>query len=64
SAEQLQLLYQIAILGRRDLYLAPEEYAGFTMTLLRMLSFAPQDAIPSKPIAPLKKEFSNPIAKP
>ena len=64
SAEQLQLLYQIAILGRRDLYLAPEEYAGFTMTLLRMLSFAPQDAIPSKPIVPLKKEFSNPIAKP
>jgi len=64
SAEQLQLLYQIAILGRRDLYLAPEEYAGFTMTLLRMLSFAPQDAIPSKPIAPLKKEISNPIAKP
>ena len=42
SAEQLQLLYQIAILGRRDLYLAPEEFAGFTMTLLRMLSFAPQ----------------------
>ena len=64
SAEQLQLLYQIAILGRRDLYLAPEEYAGFTMTLLRMLSFAPQDAITSKPIAPLKKEISNPIAKP
>jgi len=64
SAEQLQLLYQIAILGRRDLYLAPEEYAGFTMTLLRMLSFAPQDAIPSKPIAPIKKEISNPIAKP
>ena len=64
SAEQLQLLYQITILGRRDLYLAPEEYAGFTMTLLRMLSFAPQDAITSKPIAPLKKEISNPIAKP
>jgi len=64
SAEQLQLLYQIAILGRRDLYLAPEEYAGFTMTLLRMLSFAPQDAIPSKPIAPIKREISNPIAKP
>jgi DNA polymerase-3 subunit gamma/tau len=64
SAEQLQLLYQITILGRRDLYLAPEEYAGFTMTLLRMLSFAPQDAIPSKPIAPINKEISNPIAKP
>ena len=48
SAEQLQLLYQITILGRRDLYLAPDEYAGFTMTLLRMLSFAPQDAVIAK----------------
>ena len=48
SAEQLQLLYQITILGRRDLYLAPDEYAGFTMTLLRMLSFAPQDALIAK----------------
>jgi DNA polymerase III subunit gamma/tau len=48
SAEQIQLLYQITILGRRDLYLAPDEYAGFTMTLLRMLSFAPQDALIAK----------------
>jgi DNA polymerase-3 subunit gamma/tau len=64
SAEQLQLLYQIAILGRRDLYLAPEEFAGFTMTLLRMLSFAPQDVIGSKPIAPPKIEIPTQVAKP
>ena len=64
SAEQLQLLYQIAILGRRDLYLAPEEFAGFTMTLLRMLSFAPQDVIASKPIVPVKTEIPTHIAKP
>ena len=64
SAEQLQLLYQIAILGRRDLYLAPEEFAGFTMTLLRMLSFAPQDVIASKPIVPAKTEIPTHIAKP
>ncbi len=64
SAEQLQLLYQIAILGRRDLYLAPEEFAGFTMTLLRMLSFAPQDVIASKPIAPAKTEIPTHVAKP
>ena len=63
SAEQLQLLYQIAILGRRDLYLAPEEFAGFTMTLLRMLSFAPQDAITSKGLAPLKNETPTQITK-
>jgi DNA polymerase-3 subunit gamma/tau len=48
SAEQLQLFYQIVILGRRDLYLAPDEYAGFTMTLLRMLSFTPQDSVIGK----------------
>jgi DNA polymerase-3 subunit gamma/tau len=41
--ETLQLYYQIAILGRRDIGLAPDEYAGFTMTLLRMLSFTPND---------------------
>ncbi len=44
SAETLQLYYQIALLGRRDIALAPDEYAGFTMTLLRMLAFAPQDS--------------------
>jgi DNA polymerase-3 subunit gamma/tau len=42
--EILQLYYQIAILGRRDIGLAPDEYAGFTMTLLRMLSFTPGNA--------------------
>ncbi|MGI9131021.1 MAG: DNA polymerase III subunit gamma/tau [Candidatus Methylopumilus sp.] len=64
SAEQLQLLYQIAILGRRDLYLAPEEFAGFTMTILRMLSFVPQEAIASKGITPPKKEIPTHIVKP
>ena len=41
SPEEIQLYYQIAISGRNDLHLAPDEYAGFTMTLLRMLAFAP-----------------------
>jgi len=36
---RVQVMYQVAVLGRRDLPLAPDEYAGFTMTLLRMLSF-------------------------
>ena len=58
SAEQLQLLYQITILGRRDLYLAPDEYAGFTMTLLRMLSFIPQDSVTSKTSVPLRKDIA------
>jgi DNA polymerase-3 subunit gamma/tau len=41
SAEQVQLFYQIATIGRGELGLAPDEYAGFTMTLLRMLAFEP-----------------------
>ena len=41
TAEQIQLCYQIAIHGREEIDLAPDEYAGFTMTLLRMLAFAP-----------------------
>jgi DNA polymerase-3 subunit gamma/tau len=43
SAEKVQLYYQIALLGRRDIGLAPDEYAGFTMTLLRMLAFNQSD---------------------
>lgn len=41
SGEEVQLFYQIAVLGRRDLALAPDEFAGFSMTLLRMLAFRP-----------------------
>jgi DNA polymerase-3 subunit gamma/tau len=41
APDDLQLYYQIALQGRGDLALAPDEYAGFTMTLLRMLAFAP-----------------------
>jgi DNA polymerase-3 subunit gamma/tau len=44
SAEEIQLYYQIALLGRRDLGLAPDEYAGFTMALLRMLAFKPSES--------------------
>jgi DNA polymerase-3 subunit gamma/tau len=40
DAPRVQVMYQIALLARRDLPLAPDEYAGFTMALLRMLSFA------------------------
>ena len=39
DAGRVQVMYQIAVLGRRDLPLAPDEFAGFTMALLRMLSF-------------------------
>jgi DNA polymerase III subunit gamma/tau len=41
DAEFLQLAYQILIQGRADLVLAPDECAGFTMTLLRLVAFRP-----------------------
>lgn len=51
SAEMVQLYYQITILGHRDIGLAPDAYAGFTMTLLRMLAFK-ADAIAAPSAAP------------
>ncbi len=39
TPEEVQLHYQIALHGRKDLSLAPDEFAGFTMALLRMLAF-------------------------
>jgi len=55
SPEDVQLYYQIALHGRKDLPLAPDEHAGFSMTLLRMLAFRPLslDAVASDmPSAP------------
>ncbi|KVL15499.1 DNA polymerase III subunit gamma/tau [Burkholderia sp. MSMB1826] len=49
SPEQVQLFYQIATVGRAELGLAPDEYAGFTMTLLRMLAFEPAVGAGSAP---------------
>ena len=44
SPEETQLYYQLAVVGRRDLPLAPTARAGFEMTLLRMLAFRPAEA--------------------
>jgi DNA polymerase-3 subunit gamma/tau len=44
SAEDVQLYYQIALNGRRDLAMAPDPRIGFEMTLLRMLAFRPDSA--------------------
>lgn len=46
SPEACQLFYQIALLGRRDLPLAPDPRAGLEMVLLRMLAFQPEAAEP------------------
>ncbi|MGB9989048.1 DNA polymerase III subunit gamma/tau [Pseudoduganella rhizocola] len=55
DAEEVQLYYQICVHGRNELGLAPDEYAGFTMTLLRMLAFRPgiggAEGLPAAPVA-------------
>ncbi|GLQ97465.1 DNA polymerase III subunit gamma/tau [Dyella mobilis] len=43
TAEDVQLYYQIATTGRRDLALAPDARTGFEMAMLRMLAFRPTD---------------------
>jgi DNA polymerase-3 subunit gamma/tau len=51
--QEVQLYYQIAVHGRNEIGLAPDEYAGFTMTLLRMLAFRPgQGGAEAAPPAP------------
>ncbi len=45
ASEDVQLFYQIALHGRRDLPLNPDPRSGFEMTLLRMLAFKPQGVV-------------------
>ena len=58
--EEVQLYYQIAITSRPDLSLAPDEQAGFTMALLRMLAFKPGDGSGSPKSAGSTKVMSGP----
>ena len=55
TPEDVQLYYQTAIMGRRDLALAPDPRTGFRMTLLRMLAFRPEGsaaALPTRAATP------------
>ncbi len=47
--EDLQLYYQIALTGRRDLPMSPDPRIGFEMTMVRMLAFRPDTASGGKP---------------
>ncbi|MDH5255516.1 MAG: DNA polymerase III subunit gamma/tau, partial [Gammaproteobacteria bacterium] len=49
APETVQLMYQIAVLGRRDLVLAPDPRTGFEMALLRMVAFHPERQQPAAP---------------
>src|SRR3984957_6315819 len=68
SAEDLQLYYQTAILGRRDLAFAPDARTGFRMTLIRMLAFRPASApgalAASSGATPMRAGASGPGAAP
>ncbi len=54
-AEDVQFYYQMGLIGRRDLPLAPDPRSGFEMVLLRMLAFRPAgtDAVPRVALKPL-----------
>ena len=52
-AEDVQFYYQMGLIGRRDLPLAPDPRSGFEMVLLRMLAFRPAD-VGRAPDSPLK----------
>ncbi|MDP2824018.1 MAG: DNA polymerase III subunit gamma/tau [Sulfuritalea sp.] len=68
DAEYLQLAYQIAIHGRDELSLAPDDYAGFVMTLLRLHAFRPERAgvahVAAKAAAPAPARQTPPAAAP
>ncbi len=50
AAEDVQLYYQIGLLGQRDLELAPDPRTGLEMVLLRMLAFRPDGAAPTSQV--------------
>ena len=54
-AEDVQFYYQMGLIGRRDLPLAPHPRGGFEMVLLRMLAFRPADTAdaPRQPLKPV-----------
>ncbi|MEN3031532.1 DNA polymerase III subunit gamma/tau [Chromobacterium amazonense] len=63
APQDVQLYYQIAIHGRKDLALAPDEHAGFNMTLLRMLAFHPART-PAESAAPARATAPQPASRP
>ncbi|HVO00443.1 MAG TPA: DNA polymerase III subunit gamma/tau [Steroidobacteraceae bacterium] len=63
GSEDVQLYYQTAIMGRRDLALAPDPQTGFRMTLIRMLAFRPEQGAPLRAAAaPMKAPAAAPAA--
>ena len=63
SAEDIQLFYQVAVNGRRDLHLAPDPRSGTEMTLLRMLAFQPAGAVAVKAETTIARKASAPVVR-
>ena len=61
TPEDVQLYYQIALVGQRDLDLAPDSRMGFEMVILRMLAFKPNNA--ELPAMPKQVAAPSPITK-
>ena len=68
SAEDVQLFYQIALMGRKDLPFVPDAREGLEMTLLRMLAFRPAGSTHVKPaplmVSPANAEQNNEKVEP
>jgi len=64
SREDVQLFYQICLLGRKDLPLAPEQRAGFEMVMLRAMAFRPAESGRPVPLKSPPPEVEQPAKKP
>ena len=62
--DETQLLYSLCLHGRAELGLAPDEYAGLTMVLLRLLAFKPSGAAPSATLDVSARSAAEPGKKP
>ena len=63
SEDELQLLYQIGLIAKRDMELAPSLSGGFDMALLRMVSFIPNELTETKKKANSKDLNENTTSK-
>ena len=64
SPEDVQLFYQIGLIGRRDLSLSPDQRGGFEMVMLRMLAFRPETGARDRSAPQAAAALSKPAAAP
>ncbi|MCV2885059.1 DNA polymerase III subunit gamma/tau [Aestuariibacter sp. AA17] len=64
SPEHVQLLYQIALNGKKDIQFAPDARTGLEMTLIRMLAFSPdnQGSSEQAQLTPMTQASAQPLA--